>query len=76
VLLLREADKRLGLIDAITACLQDPRHPSLIKHSQREMLAQRVYTIALGYEDFGSTGLKVPHSHRKPRPHLLPVFSS
>ena len=51
VLLLREADKRLGLIDAIADCLQDPRHPSLIKHSQREMLAQRVYSIALGYED-------------------------
>jgi len=51
VLLLREADKRLGLTDAITDCLQDPRHPSLIKHSQREMLAQRIYSIALGYED-------------------------
>jgi hypothetical protein len=50
-LLLREADNRLKLIDAIADCLSDPRHPSLIKHSQREMLAQRIYSITLGYED-------------------------
>ena len=50
-LLLREVDKRLGMIDAIANCLPDPRHPSLIKHSQREMLSQRIYSIALGYED-------------------------
>jgi hypothetical protein len=51
VLLLRETDKRLGLIDRIADCLPDSRHPSLIKHSQREMLAQRIFAIALGYED-------------------------
>jgi hypothetical protein len=51
VLLLRETDKRLGLIEALADCLLDPRHPSLIKHSQREMLAQRIFAIALGYED-------------------------
>jgi hypothetical protein len=51
VLLLREVDKRLHLIDSIADCMQDPRHPSLIQHSQREMLAQRIYSIAMGYED-------------------------
>jgi hypothetical protein len=50
-LLLRETDKRLGIIAAIADCLPDPRHPSLIKHSQREMLAQRIFSLALGYED-------------------------
>ena len=51
VLLLRETDKRLRFIDQIAASLTDARHPSLIKHSLREMLAQRIFAIALGYED-------------------------
>lgn len=51
VLLLREVDRRLGLIDAINECLPDPREPLLIIHQQRSMLAQRIFSIALGYED-------------------------
>jgi hypothetical protein len=51
VLLLREVDGRIGLIDAINDCLPDPRHPVYITHEQREMLAQRIFSIALGYED-------------------------
>ena len=50
-LLLRQVDKRIGLIDAINNCIPDPRHPSLTKHDQRTMLAQRIYAIAMGYED-------------------------
>jgi len=50
-LLLREVDKRLGLIDAINNCIPDPRHPFYTVHSQRTMLAQRILGIALGYED-------------------------
>src|SRR5210317_2205554 len=51
VLLLREVDQRIGLIDGINACLPDPRDPRYIVHEQREMLAQRIFSIALGYED-------------------------
>ncbi len=50
-LLLREANRRTGLIDALTECIADPREPAKIKHDVRTMLAQRVYGIALGYED-------------------------
>lgn len=50
-LLLREADKRLGLLDALDRCLLDPRDPDLITHPQRALLAQRVFGIACGYED-------------------------
>jgi hypothetical protein len=50
-LLLREADQQMGLVHALADCIPDPRHPSLIQHSQEEMLAQRIYSIALGYED-------------------------
>ena len=51
VLLLREIDRRLGLLDAIDAAIPDPREPSSVVHSQRTMLAQRIFSIALGYED-------------------------
>lgn len=51
VLLLREVDQRIGLIDAINESLPDPRDPRYIVHDQREMLVQRIFSIALGYED-------------------------
>jgi len=50
-LLLREANRRIGLIDALAACITDPREPAKIKHDVKTMLAQRIYGIALGYED-------------------------
>jgi hypothetical protein len=50
-LLLREADLRLGLLDALDRAIPDPRNPELITHTQRSLLAQRVFGIALGYED-------------------------
>lgn len=49
--LLREVDRGLGLIDALNACIPDPRHPDLIVHPQRTLLAQRIFGIGLGYED-------------------------
>lgn len=51
ILLLREVDQQLGLIDSINECLPDPRNPRWIIHQQRSMLAQRIFSIALGYED-------------------------
>ena len=50
-LLLREVDKHLGLIDTINRCIPDPRNPFYTVHQQRTMLAQRIFGIALGYED-------------------------
>ena len=49
--LLREVDRWMGLIDAINACIPDSRHPVFTVHSQRTLLAQRIFGIALGYED-------------------------
>lgn len=51
LLLLREADKQLGLIDLLNDAIPDPRNPALITHPQRTMLAQRIFGIASGYED-------------------------
>lgn len=50
-LLLREVDRRLGLLDAFDRAIPDPRDPAAITHTQRTLLAQRVCGIALGYED-------------------------
>jgi hypothetical protein len=50
-LLLREADRKLGLTRRLAACLTDPRDPARVIHEQHSMLAQRVFGIALGYED-------------------------
>jgi len=51
VLLLRESDRKLGLTKAINKVINDPRNPKFIQHSQLSLLRQRVYSIALGYED-------------------------
>ena len=51
VLLLREADRRLGLVKALDEVLPDPRDPALIDHPQIGLLRQRIYGLALGYED-------------------------
>jgi len=50
-LLLREVDRRTGLTAALTACIADPRDPEKIVHDVQTLLAQRIYGIALGYED-------------------------
>ena len=50
-LLLREVDRRLGLLDALDHALPDPRDPERLEHTQRSLLAQRVFGLALGYED-------------------------
>src|SRR3954447_6062884 len=51
LMLLREADRRLGLLQALDAALPDPRDPLYITHRQIDLLRQRVYGIAQGYED-------------------------
>ena len=51
VLLLREVEQRIGVIDALTDAIVDSRHASYVRHEVWEMNAQRVFQIALGYED-------------------------
>jgi len=50
-LLLREVDRRLSLLPRLSTCFTDHRRADLIEHSVSEMLSQRVYGLALGYED-------------------------
>lgn len=51
LLLLREVDKQIGLIDRISACIDDTRHQSYVKHAVPTMLRQRIMQIVAGYED-------------------------
>lgn len=51
LLLLREFDERVGFIDRLTDCIQDDRTPYLVRHPYKEMLTQRIFQIACGYED-------------------------
>jgi hypothetical protein len=50
-LLLREANRRIRLLPRLAQCFLDGRNPALVKHSIQQMVAQRVYGLALGYED-------------------------
>lgn len=51
VLLLAEVDQRLGLLEQFAACFKDHRNPDLVEHSVEELVRQRVFGLALGYED-------------------------
>lgn len=50
-ILLKAADRRYGLIQALVGCLRDERQASKVDHSLRELLSQRVFSIACGYPD-------------------------
>lgn len=50
-ILLRQVDQRLDLVRRLVHCFRDERNPERIHHSLQELLAQRIYGLALGYED-------------------------
>ena len=63
-LLLRQIDSGLGVTRTLAACFVDRRDPALVDHSVRELLAQRIYALALGYEDLND------HTHLRRDPLL------
>jgi hypothetical protein len=50
-LLLGATDRAVGLVQRFAACFQDSRSPELIEHEVATLIGQRVFGIALGYED-------------------------
>src|SRR3954451_11541940 len=50
-LLLRETERLTGIIRQVAACFTDHRNADLTEHTLEELIAQRVYALALGYED-------------------------
>lgn len=51
LLLLREVEKRLGLLKRVAQVLPDPRNPALVRHTTEQLLRQRVFGLCQGYED-------------------------
>ena len=51
VLLLRQADRALGLTEQVAKALIDPRRLASCRHDALAIVRQRVYSLALGYED-------------------------
>src|ERR1051326_2589888 len=50
-LLLGATDRAIGLIERLAACFHDQRRPEWIEHEVTTLVGQRVFAIALGYED-------------------------
>ncbi|GAJ03636.1 unnamed protein product, partial [marine sediment metagenome] len=50
-LLLKQTEQAAGIIAQFADCFDDHRDPDLIEHSVEELIAQRIYALALGYED-------------------------
>jgi hypothetical protein len=50
-LLLKAADEAIGLIERFAGCFHDERQQHLIEHAVATLVGQRVFAIALGYED-------------------------
>lgn len=51
LLLLREVERRQGLLREVARILPDPRHPALVEHTTEHLLRQRVFGLCQGYED-------------------------
>ena len=51
ILLLREVERRVGLIHRLSGCLEDRRDPNRIRHTVKDLLRQWVFQICCGYED-------------------------
>jgi hypothetical protein len=50
-LLLREVERRTGILRQFAACFTDHREAEQVEHTVQDLLSQRVYGLALGYED-------------------------
>jgi hypothetical protein len=50
-LLLGATDRAIGLVGRFAACFHDNRRQHLIEHAVATLVGQRVFAIALGYED-------------------------
>ena len=51
LLLLHETERRTSIVDRFARCFRDLRSPVLVRHQVRDLVLQRVFGLALGYED-------------------------
>lgn len=50
-ILLKEVEHQIGIIEAICSVIDDKRDQRYVEHTMKELLSQRIYQIACGYED-------------------------
>ncbi len=50
-LLLRQTERQINLLGRLAGCFIDGRNQEQVEHTVEEMLSQRIYGLALGYED-------------------------
>ena len=50
-LLLGATDRAIGLVERFAGCFTDSRAAGLVEHAVKTLVGQRVFGIALGYED-------------------------
>lgn len=62
VLLLREVEQKTGLLKSVSESMRDSRNPLMIKYNSHDLLTQRVFFLACGYEDLND------HNHLKNDP--------
>jgi hypothetical protein len=67
LVLLHRVDRRFGLLKKFAACFRDHRNPELVVHPVEELVRQRVFALACGYEDL------VDHSALRTDPLLAAV---
>jgi len=46
-----KTEKQIGILSALSRAITDKRHQGYIKHSLNDLLSQRVFQVACGYED-------------------------
>jgi hypothetical protein len=66
LLLLAHLDRRIGLTERASGCIRDWRLPARVRHSLPDLLRQRIYQIAAGYEDWHPEGTRRRHSAPRP----------
>jgi len=79
LLALREFERRLGIVERLAACIDDPRAPERVRNSVAAILRFRMLMIAAGYED-GNDADNLRHDPRlrnllATRRHPVPVPS-
>jgi hypothetical protein len=57
LLLLRQVDRGLGISAGLAGCFRDERDARWVDHSVQQLVAQRLYALALGYEDLNDHAL-------------------
>lgn len=57
LLLLKEVENQIGIVNGFSKCIKDSRHQSYVQHSINELISQRVFQIAAGYEDCNDSDL-------------------